>query len=349
MKFFALVDRSYDLEQWQGRFSSGLAPAQTPYDFHLLAGEGDDIIFSRPTPAASTLRTRLVDGLGKVLQVDIRHAWANRAAIRAADWVVTHTEREYLGAAFMLRGKSHAAVRLQGNTLWAFYWGMPQGLAARLCFRLGMRRVDLLTANADPNFQRLRRSRKGASYIPFGVGRDVWSTSVDLERNDTVVVAGNDKARDWPLVMAVAERLPRLRFLVAAPRPLRVAVPDNVELVRPDGAAEMRELYARAGACLLAVQPNLHASGITVVLEAASQGTPVVFVGDGGVRRYFDEDEVAFCETGQVDAAVAALDEVFRDPARAAARAGRAQDRVRAQYLSHHFAQALRDEIEALT
>ena len=55
---------------------------------------------------------------------------------------------------------------------------------------------------------------------------------------------------------------------------------------------DLEALYDWADIVVLPIKPNLHASGITVILEATAFGLPVICTDTGGLRAYFPDDEV---------------------------------------------------------
>jgi glycosyltransferase involved in cell wall biosynthesis len=74
----------------------------------------------------------------------------------------------------------------------------------------------------------------------------------------------------------------------------RQSWPDNVVIVRPETAQEIIDLYDWADIVVVALKRNLHASGITVIVEAVSFGLPIVCTDTGGLRAYFNEQEIRF-------------------------------------------------------
>jgi glycosyltransferase involved in cell wall biosynthesis len=58
------------------------------------------------------------------------------------------------------------------------------------------------------------------------------------------------------------------------------------------------ESFAWADVVCLPLRANLHASGITVVLEAAAWSVPCVVTDTGGLDAYFTADEVSYVPVG---------------------------------------------------
>ena len=88
-------------------------------------------------------------------------------------------------------------------------------------------------------------------------------------------------------------------------------------------------LYDWADIVVVPLKPNLHASGITVIEEAAIRGVPVISTDVGGLRAYFDGDAIAYVRAGDpvairdaVRMLSASHEQRFRLASRAQARMG---------------------------
>ena len=72
----------------------------------------------------------------------------------------------------------------------------------------------------------------------------------------------------------------------------------------------MRALLANAAVCVLALKPNVHVSGMTTTLEAASVATPLVVAGDGGLSAILGPGP-RFVPAGDPAAVALAIDQVL--------------------------------------
>ncbi|OXH87791.1 hypothetical protein CA831_19630 [Burkholderia multivorans] len=68
----------------------------------------------------------------------------------------------------------------------------------------------------------------------------------------------------------------------------------NVAIGSASGLAKQHELYAWADVIVVPLRPNFHASGITVMLEAAALGKPMIVSDVGGLTDYFPHDTAAY-------------------------------------------------------
>jgi glycosyltransferase involved in cell wall biosynthesis len=92
---------------------------------------------------------------------------------------------------------------------------------------------------------------------------------------------------DWHLRIAATQNTPRL-----------AAQPGRIELIKATTAREIFDLYGWADIVVLPLRANMHASGITVLAEAALSGIPVIASDTGGLRSYFSSREVKYVAVG---------------------------------------------------
>ena len=85
------------------------------------------------------------------------------------------------------------------------------------------------------------------------------------------------------------------------------------------GHTEMRELYGHASVVALAVKPNLHISGLSVLLEAMACRRPVVMTETPGLSEYIRHGETGILvPPGDAEALASAVEALLADPQRAA-------------------------------
>jgi glycosyltransferase involved in cell wall biosynthesis len=104
--------------------------------------------------------------------------------------------------------------------------------------------------------------------------------------------------------------------------------------VKPATASEVFDLYAWADIVVLPLRANLHASGITVLAEAALSGVPVIATDTGGLRSYFSTSEVRYVPVGDILALRNAIGELADDDNLRFQLARAAQERILSDDLS---------------
>ena len=104
-----------------------------------------------------------------------------------------------------------------------------------------------------------------------------------------IVSLGNDPRRDWKLLIEVVRGRQDWSLKIASQKVERSALSNssNVEIVGWKTNDEWLARHRWADAVEFAIKPNLHASGITIIQEAALQGVPVICSDTGGLRAYF--------------------------------------------------------------
>jgi glycosyltransferase involved in cell wall biosynthesis len=113
----------------------------------------------------------------------------------------------------------------------------------------------------------------------------------------------------------------------------------NVQIAPAAGLAKQRELYDWADVVVVPLRPNFHASGITVVLEAAALGKPLVVTDVGGLRDYFSGEHAAYVPPHDPEALRLAVDKLVAEPDATLCRAWAAGVHLMARNLTtQHFA-----------
>ena len=344
MRAYLHYSHTLDPVRWMREYQQGLLPDKLPYGLDRIAEFGVEVTLrSRPQtgalPGVGQRGTRLLTG-GLELPDLVR----NREERRAADVVLCWDERAgaYAAARSHLPGEPPVAT----GVVWLTdlehagvgrRWPAVRGLASAACiFVNAAAQLDVLERWGVPPERR--------HFIHMAVDADFWGAERFEPEPDLVVGAGNDRHRDHSLlveaVRGLRERRPAARIELATHHP--VDVPEGLGLRHPRlDHREMRGLYGRGSVVALAVQPNLHLSGLTVVLEAMAAGRPVVVTEMPGISDYVVHGETGLLVQRDPNAIADALEAVLSDPDRAyeMGRSGRA--RLEARFTTRHLAEGL--------
>jgi glycosyltransferase involved in cell wall biosynthesis len=154
----------------------------------------------------------------------------------------------------------------------------------------------------------------------FGINIDYFAITPPREPLGAevihVVAAGNDKTRDWDSLLAAFggdERF-KLTLVCAWLGEERTRSYKNVTLIHTSSMSDLREIYRQADVIAVPMHKNVF-SGITVALEAAAMGKPILSTETGGVPTYFDRDQVLYAPPGDpagLKEALVVTDEAFR-------------------------------------
>ncbi len=268
-----------------------------------------------------------------LLGFDLLHAWRNRKGLRDADVVWTHTESASL-AAVALRVLGWSRARLVLQSVWLIDRWPRMFPPHRWLARWLLARADVLTFLSPLNRDRAQAlfPDTRCELVLFGI-RSGPQVEPEVPRRSpalNILSLGSDRHRDWKTLLdAVGGRDDMQATIVSGTiAPALLEGLPNCRIVRPRDNAELDALYADADVVVVPLQPNLHASGITVAEEAAVKGRALVITDVGGLRAYFDEEEVCYVPPGDVVAMTQALLRVLRDPPAALQRARRAQARM---------------------
>ncbi|WP_296599604.1 glycosyltransferase family 4 protein [Phenylobacterium sp.] len=316
-----------DAELYRERFRQGIEPDETPYGFHLAAEEGHTVTFSRD--GKHRFMSKVIE---RIFGFDLVHAWHNRRAIAAADVVWTMTEGEAFAVATLMKFGLVPRRPIVSASIWLFnrwdllpwwrHW-LYRFLVDEIAV-MGVHSAKCLPI-AERAFPNLR-----CELMHFGINTDYFTIRPPKAPDSTVshiVAAGNDRTRDWDTLIQAFGSDKRFKLTLACAwlSNSRTARHKNVTLVKPQTMDELRELYDSADIIAVPMKENVF-SGITVALEAAALGKPVLSSRTGGVPTYFDEDEVLYAPPGDPRALREAV--LNSSPAALEAVAHRAQERL---------------------
>lgn len=290
-RVFVHLDHGRSPDSWTRAFEAGIVLQDSPYQYNL-AGEHLDLRYSVDRvegPPIRFVRRALAAAVG----FDIIHAWRNRREMDDADVIWTHSEHEYLAIALLKRLKLIRRVQVLGQTIWLWDEWADLGRWRQRFFRWLLGAVDLLTSHSRLNADRGREilGRK-VIVVPYGIN---WPFNATLQVRPLVtrvrvVAPGHDRHRDWrTLVHAIAGMQMCDALILSRRRTARVQArrSSSVSVERSSGREILGE-YARADVVAIPLSSNLHASGITVALEAIAAGRGVAISNTGGLDDYLE-------------------------------------------------------------
>jgi glycosyltransferase involved in cell wall biosynthesis len=321
-----------DAAAWPARNATGEVPNRTPFGIDDLARHGVDVAF-RPalsgwltTRAARRLRART----GELEYFEALVAQRNSLR-RSADVVLCWDEFTGIPAAALARlGGPPVVSGVQLLT-------DPSGRSKRFLRRAkaALRRMEAVFVQSHGMIPVLRDEwglpPGKLRFVPFGIDGDWFrpvGTGVD---RDLVASVGDDPHRDHEtLVKAVSEvrrRRPATRLELATQ--LDVDLPSDLGVLhRGHLGPRRRQFYGQASVVAVATRPNIHGSGMSVVLEAMACGRPYVVTASEGLAGYVKHGHDGLVvQPGDVDMFASAVGALLADPDRADAMgaAGRAR------------------------
>ena len=303
LRVFVFLGHGFGALRWTERWTKGEIPGlneRLPYGYYHAAGK--DCIVEYSEDANENRLTELARrGMRRLLGCDLVHAWRNRKALFAADVVWTHTELEHLAvlALWQCRRRQRRP-RLIAQSVWLFDRWNCFSAPRRWLYRYLLSQADVLTVQSPENLKTARElfPQMRSEFIRFGVSSDAMVAPVQraAHRPVRLVALGNDMHRDWETLIAAAEPWSGCRLRIGSKNIDRrlTDYAHNIEVIAPSSRSEIAELYAWADLAVVPLKPNLHASGITVILEAVLRGLPVVCTDTGGIRGYFSDEDVRY-------------------------------------------------------
>ncbi|RFA21364.1 hypothetical protein B7R25_07395 [Subtercola boreus] len=300
---------------WQHRHTAGEVPGFWPYGLDELRHYTDALTAtsSAEPSRASVLRSRLRDRLAPPRRAHgpeapngaVRHlglTWDENAARRMS--INQPVEEMYSGVIWvtdiLARGGEIGTMRQvlrRMNGLWVISRGQQDA-------------VQRLVGEDGPP----------VGFFRFGVDEAFFTPAPAAER-PLVLSVGGDRDRDTATLFAalalVHERSPHTEIVVQTSSAL--TPPDGVRTLPRVSHRELAALYARASVVAIATRENLHASGMTVSLEAMATARPVVMTRTPGIEDYvFDGETGYLTPVGDPAVLAARVLELLADPALAA-------------------------------
>lgn len=307
VRVFVHLVHGFGAKRWSEAWARGELPGildRLPYGYYHAADDHYDVQYSED--GYESRATRFVRlALRRALGFDLLHAWRNRVGLCGADIVWTHTELEHLAVLCLWRLTSPAPrPRLIAQSVWLYDRWNSFSAPKRWLYKALLAQADILTVLSPDNLIKARElfPDTPVEFVRFGIdsGSIVPAVRRIRHRPFRVLSLGRDMHRDWNTLIEAIRPCDDCHLRIASTQnaPRFGSTSGNIELVRPTTSREVFDLYAWADIVALPLRANLHASGITVLAEAALSGVPVIASDTGGLRSYFSNREVRYVPVG---------------------------------------------------
>ena len=336
MRVFVMLPRALDAMLWHERFDQGAVPDKTPYGYHFAEEMGAKITFSQPTATPGGILGFVDKAVKRLLGFDIRHAWNNRESLLGTrfDVVWTHTEYEHLAIAALRAIFRGTAAPVIAQSVWLIdEWDRFLSVK-RQFYRFLLRHVAVATFHSPENrtIADSRRIVSPTELVLFGISLDSFPLRIprlkfDSPRLIRVLALGGDRHRDWKTLFDALGGEPGIELRVGSsswPHSLKA---DNIQASLMSHE-QVRAAYDWADCLVVSLKDNLHASGITAILEAVASGIPVVATLTGGLQAYFDNDAIAYVAGANPVLLLEAIQAMAKNPSAALDRAVVAQEQL---------------------
>jgi Glycosyl transferases group 1 len=331
-----------DLDRWLRAGGPRASPSELPYGLERVAS-GTTHVRRVGAPTARAWRARR-GRRRRDLTAPVALAWEERSLTA------------------VLQGGASASL-VAGGVIWATdEWraarDRPAGrqatarewrAAARQAIaRASLRHADLVWCLSRPQVD-VARAWLGpggppVSFLRFGVDERFFAARDYPDGAPLVVTVGGDRDRDTATVFEalrlIGERRPAVE--IVAQTTSRLTPPPGVRTVARLSHIELRGLYRRASVVVVATRPNLHVSGMTVLLEAQASGRPVVATETPGMSDYVDDRVGGLLAPAAPAELAEAVLAILGDRARAAAMGQAARAKVCAEHTTATMAGQLR-------
>ena len=295
------------------------------YGYHHAESAAFKLTYSQDARESKPVRL-LRRALKAALGFDFIHTWRNRDEMLRSDVIWTHTEQEWLSAALMLllsgrKAGADASPLLLAQSVWLLDKWPSYGILRSWLYRKLMKRADQLTTLVTENAELCQRYfNRDAKPLLYGLNTQDFPVKTPTEWTPhtpiRIAAIGNDRDRDWETLIKAFGNDARYTVKLATRRriPASLRAP-NVEIALFSGIKKQHELYDWADVIVVPLRPNSHASGITVMLEAAAVGKPMVVTNVGALQDYFPAGEAAYIPPFNPQALREAVDQLAASPA----------------------------------
>jgi glycosyltransferase involved in cell wall biosynthesis len=343
IRVFVHLARGFDARNWEKRWAAGRIIGineRLPYGYFRAAEDGCIIRYSEDM-TTNKLEQLLGSWIMSILGVDIMHAWENRNGIFASDVVWTHTEIQYLAVLLLFRSLFwKRRPKLIAQSVWLFDRWQCLGAARRWILSRFVGKADILTFLSPENLKVARSlfPEVRCEFVAFGINADEIPAlkKEKAHRPVRILSVGNDPHRDWAILIHTMKSLPDCCLKIASIKveERQIAACPNIELLNISSNDQLFEAFDWADILVVALKPNLHASGITVLQEAAIRGVAIVCTDTGGLRAYFSDKEIYYIPGSNSFEFRNAIRKFAGDNELRWALAARAQDRMKSGGLS---------------
>ena len=301
MKVYIHSRREMDIVELRSAFKAGRIGDPGPYGLDNAEAKGLAVTYSRDRPV-----TKLSIYLFKKLGFDFLHFLDNRKRIFEADVVWTMLEWEWMSVALAQRLKIVPKVPIVANSVWLAENWRKIGRKKRLFYRWLMMPHMELTVHSEGALSYLGRVLPGTPFrlSKFGISNNAFPLVSPILRNTAdrpirIYAIGNDSTRDWQIMLDAFGNHPRFHVTIVC-KWFNVSLAEqygNLDVPAADTVGAQRAMYDLADVVVVPMKDNTF-SGITVLLEAAARGKPIVASATGGIETYFGEDEIALVPPG---------------------------------------------------
>ncbi|WP_027798712.1 glycosyltransferase [Paraburkholderia dilworthii] len=294
------------------------------YGYHHAESDAFALIYSKDARESKPMRL-VRRALKAALGFDFIHTWRNRTEMLGSDVIWTHTEQEWLSAALMLllsgrKAGADSSPLLLAQSVWLLDKWPSYGIVRKWLYRKLMTRADQLTTLASENAALCKRYfDRDARPLLYGLNTQDFPVKVPTEWKPhspiRIAAIGNDRDRDWETLIKAFGNDARYTVKLATRRqiPASLRAP-NVEIALFSGIRKQHELYDWADVIVVPLRPNTHASGITVMLEAAAVGKPMIVTDVGALQDYFPAGEASYIPPFNAPALRDAVDRLAAAP-----------------------------------
>lgn len=162
-------------------------------------------------------------------------------------------------------------------------------------------------------------------FLPFAVDTEFWRPRPEAApQANTILFMGNDRPRDYDMVLAIARTLPEFQFVFVTKVIAAGDVPANVRLMAGDwkdallSDTDIRDVVQKSALVILPLKPTYKPSGQSVTMQAMACGKPVMISKRDGFwepENVMDREHAWFIHTHRLEEWCESIRTLMNDPA----------------------------------
>lgn len=163
------------------------------------------------------------------------------------------------------------------------------------------------------DFYRRLSERIKILFVPYC--SDVKEQHTDVKLDDGYIFTGGYTNRDYSLMLQLAKRMPKRRFLFVASKLNKGLnnLPSNVELKRDVSPQEFGKLMEGASIVVVPLKEDVGSSGQMLCIQSMRYHKPIVYTDVSSINYYFTKTSGIPYEMGSLDSLQKAVSTLYAD------------------------------------
>lgn len=290
---FLGLELALNLDSWQMRYLKDESNDEFPYGYNRFDNENYNIKYIRISDKEKKILLNK-----KILLKLYLYLIKLPIELMRNDIVWTHYDKDAFFIAILrcIPGFNRLLAKQISCMIWLIDESKSiKGIKKRLITKL-LNKIDKIIVLAYTEKKLFKEiynvNESSIEYIRFGINIDNYcksksmTTPIEINENEEgyILSIGNDRHRDFNLIISVSERLDNEKFIIATKQNI-INYPHNMKIFSCN-LKEIRHLYNKCLCVVVPLKYNEYVSGCTTALETAAMKKPVIISRVPGIDDY---------------------------------------------------------------